>query len=80
MIRPSCAIKIGRLEKDPEKLQMVYDLGCADGNACLEALKSICCNKSGGMFFRKLQNLSILLNVKMSSKLGLMKITPATLL
>lgn len=39
VFRPSRAIKIGRLEKDPEKLQMVYDLGCADGNACLEALQ-----------------------------------------
>ncbi len=39
VIRPSQAIKIGRLEKDPEKLQAVYDLGVRDGCAILGALE-----------------------------------------
>lgn len=39
VIRPSRPIKIGRLEKDPEKLQKVYELGLADGAASLEALR-----------------------------------------
>ena len=30
VIRPSAPIEIGRLEKDPQKLQEVYDLGVRD--------------------------------------------------
>ncbi len=39
VIRPSQPIKIGRMEKNPEKLQAVYDLGISDGNKCLSALR-----------------------------------------
>jgi len=47
VIRPSWSIEIGRLEKDPEKLQAVYDLGLKDGQAaCLHGWshwrRSIC--------------------------------------
>lgn len=38
VIRPSHPIKIGRIEKDPDKLQAVYDLGVMDGTACLPGL------------------------------------------
>lgn len=34
VIRPSRSIDIGRIEKDPEKLQQVYELGRKDGEAC----------------------------------------------
>ena len=30
VIRPSQAIEIGRIEKNPEKLQSVYELGISD--------------------------------------------------
>lgn len=40
VIRPSKPIEIGRIEKDPHKLQSVYELGVKDCKAYLEALKS----------------------------------------
>lgn len=39
VIRPSKPITIGRIEKNPDRLQEVYELGVADGLACIEALK-----------------------------------------
>lgn len=39
VIRPSQRIEIGRVEKDPDKLQAVYDLGQKDAQNRLEALK-----------------------------------------
>ncbi len=39
VIRPSEAIRISRMEKDPERLQAVYDLGVRDGSRRLEALR-----------------------------------------
>lgn len=39
VIRPSRPIKISRLEKNPEKLQAVYDLGFKDGQAALGRLR-----------------------------------------
>ncbi|MGN0682859.1 MAG: patatin family protein [Oscillospiraceae bacterium] len=38
VIRPSKTIDIGRIEKNPEKLQSVYDLGRSDGKSVLGAL------------------------------------------
>lgn len=38
VIRPSEEISIGRLEKDPEKLQAVYDLGMKDAQAAIKDL------------------------------------------
>lgn len=40
VIRPSVKAPISRIETDPEKLQQVYDLGLADGQAALPALKA----------------------------------------
>lgn len=40
VIRPSKPIEIGRIEKDPHKLQSVYELGVKDCKVYLEALKS----------------------------------------
>lgn len=40
VIRPSVKTPISRIETDPEKLQQVYDLGLADGQAALPALKA----------------------------------------
>jgi predicted patatin/cPLA2 family phospholipase len=39
VIRPSVAIPIKRLERDPDKLQMMYDLGVKDTAARLDELK-----------------------------------------
>ncbi len=39
VIRPSEAIEIGRIEKNPKKLQKVYDLGKRDALQCLDALR-----------------------------------------
>lgn len=39
VLRPSQEIKIGRVEKDPEKLQAVYDLGRKDAQAQLDQLQ-----------------------------------------
>lgn len=38
VIRPSDPIEISRTEKDPDKLQQVYDLGLSDGKACVNSL------------------------------------------
>ena len=40
VIRPSAKTPISRIETDPEKLQQVYDLGLADGQAALPALQA----------------------------------------
>lgn len=40
VIRPSVKTSIRRIETDPDTLQQVYDLGLADGNACLPALRA----------------------------------------
>ena len=40
VIRPSVKTPISRIETDPEKLQQVYDLGLADGQAALPALQA----------------------------------------
>ena len=39
VIRPSSSIEIGRIEKNPDKLQAVYELGAKDGNANLQKIK-----------------------------------------
>ena len=39
VIRPSRLVNVKRIEKDPEKLQEMYDLGLEDGKKCLEKLK-----------------------------------------
>lgn len=38
IIRPDTPLNIGRLEKDPEKMQKVYDIGRADGEKYASAL------------------------------------------
>ncbi len=40
VIRPSAPIAIGKMEKDPEKLQGVYDLGVRDAEKCLQSLRA----------------------------------------
>lgn len=40
VIRPETPLEIARLEKNPEKLQAVYDRGTADGKKTLAALKA----------------------------------------
>ena len=39
VIRPSRLVNVKRIEKDPEKLQEMYDLGLEDGKSSLEKLK-----------------------------------------
>lgn len=39
VIRPSRPIRIGRIEKDPDQLQCIYDLGALDGKKQLKALQ-----------------------------------------
>lgn len=39
VIRPSETIEIGRIEKNPDRLQAVYDLGRQDGEACIAGLR-----------------------------------------
>ncbi len=39
VIRPEQALPLSRLEKDPQKLQAVYDTGVADGRNTLDALR-----------------------------------------
>lgn len=39
VIRPSRTPEISRIEKDPDKLQSVYDLGISDGSSVVKALK-----------------------------------------
>ena len=40
VIRPEKPLEIGRLESDPEKVQHVYEQGCADARAALAALRA----------------------------------------
>lgn len=40
LIRPETPLEIGRLESDPEKVQQVYDRGCADARAAMARLRS----------------------------------------
>ena len=47
VIRPSVKTPISRIETDPEKLQQVYDLGLADGQAALPALKAYLAGQCG---------------------------------
>ena len=49
LIRPSEPITIARMEKDPAKLQRVYDLGVRDARACLDALKGFLAAPSGAV-------------------------------
>lgn len=39
VIRPENPLEIGRLEKDPEKLQNVYDIGVRDAEKAVESMK-----------------------------------------
>ena len=39
MIRPSVELTIGRMEKDPEKIREVYEIGRKDAKSRMEALK-----------------------------------------
>ena len=39
VIRPTRALEVGRLETDPEKVQLVYNHGRADAICCMERLK-----------------------------------------
>ncbi|MBQ8912380.1 MAG: hypothetical protein IJY89_07425 [Clostridia bacterium] len=39
IIRPSVPLVIGRLEKDPDKMQAVYDIGYADCSAQIKRLQ-----------------------------------------
>lgn len=39
VIRPSKTVKIGRIERNPEKLQEMYDLGIEDGKKYIDDLK-----------------------------------------
>ena len=40
LIRPETPLEIGRLENDPEKVQAVYDQGCADAHAAMARLRT----------------------------------------
>ena len=40
VVRPSRIIKVGRLEKDPEVLQEMYELGLKDAEEALERMKA----------------------------------------
>ena len=62
VIRPSRDPQIGRMEKNPEKVKAVYDLGYKDACAQMEALKAwlwfpyflnICMALNGYMNFKK---------------------------
>lgn len=44
VIRPSKPIKIGRIEKNPDKLQAVYELGQMDGKLYLAKLREYLCH------------------------------------
>ena len=44
IIRPSRPINIGRIEKDPAKLQQVYDIGIHDGTAAIKKLQQFMTN------------------------------------
>ena len=39
VIRPEKALEIGRMEKDPDNVQRVYDIGRADAEKCIEGLR-----------------------------------------
>lgn len=39
VIRPDQALEVGRLERDPDKLEAVYEIGIRDGQATLPGLK-----------------------------------------
>lgn len=39
VIRPEKALEIGRMEKDPDNVQRVYDIGRADAEKCIERLR-----------------------------------------
>ena len=45
VIRPSSPIQIGRMEKNPDILQSVYDLGVKDGLASLTAVQKYLCGE-----------------------------------
>lgn len=45
VIRPSSLIQIGRMEKNPDILQSVYDLGVKDGLASLTAVQKYLCGE-----------------------------------
>lgn len=45
VIRPSSPIEIGRMEKNPDILQSVYELGVKDGLASLVSIKKYLCDK-----------------------------------
>lgn len=47
LIRPEQTLEIGRLEKNPEKVQQVYDRGCADAERLLPALKAWLAGNAG---------------------------------
>ena len=40
VLRPSRLVKVGRLVKDPEVLQEMYDLGLEDAKALIERMKN----------------------------------------
>ena len=40
VIRPEQPLNIGRLEKNPENVQRVYDIGYADGKKYVERLQA----------------------------------------
>ena len=40
VIRPSEDLNIGRLEKDPKKIERVYNIGRADAIAAIDKLKN----------------------------------------
>lgn len=40
VIRPSEPLDIGRLETDPDRLQKIYDIGIADGEAALDKVRN----------------------------------------
>ena len=47
VIRPGAPLDIGRLEKDPQKVQRVYDTGFADANRYLTELRAWLENNTG---------------------------------
>ena len=44
VIRPSVDLQISRLEKDPAKVQAMYDLGMSDAKKQIQALKDYLAN------------------------------------
>ena len=47
VIRPEIPLKIGRLEKDPEKIQSIYDIGFKDAENKLHDMKKWIKEKRG---------------------------------